>query len=150
MTADSHTPDQLSSAERTLYIGESTPIRISAGHRLLHHDGKCSQPHGHNYAISVSITGRLSDTGWVVDKGDVTDVIDRWDHKFLLEAGDPLIDAFDQSGDGDAVIVLDDPPTAEIMSVYLESSLKAELPDRITDISVRVRETSQLCATGHH
>lgn len=62
--------------ERTLSIGHGRPIRISAGHRLLHHDGKCSRPHGHNYEIGVEITGTLGDEGWVVDKGTVTDIID--------------------------------------------------------------------------
>lgn len=139
------TPPQVDSQERTLEIGTERPIRISSGHRLLHHDGKCRRPHGHNYEIAVEITGSLTD-GWVVDKSDVTSVIHEWDHRFLLESGDPLIDAFEQSGDGDAVVVLDHPPTAEVMGVYLESRLYEELPDTVSDVSVRVRETSELCA----
>lgn len=138
-------PPRVGSQERTLEIGTERPIRISSGHRLLHHDGKCSRPHGHNYAISVEITGTLTD-GWVVDKGDVTSIIREWDHRFLLESGDPLIDAFEQSGDGDAVVVLDHPPTAEVMGAYLESRLYETLPDTVSDVSVRVRETSELCA----
>jgi len=77
------------SGERTLFIGRDNPIRISTGHRLLHHDGKCSRPHGHNYEISVEVTGSLTQDGWVVDKGDITSVIDDWDHRFLLEKDDP-------------------------------------------------------------
>lgn len=132
--------------ERTLTVGGDNPIRISSGHRLLHHDGKCSRPHGHNYEITVSITGELSDEGWVVDKGDITEVISKWDHRFLLEEGDPLVEAFEETGDGDGVVVLEHPPTAEVMAVILERRLLEELPDRVTDVSVRVRETSELCA----
>lgn len=132
--------------ERTLHVGDDRPIRISTGHRIQHHEGKCSRPHGHNYEISVSLTGELTDAGWVVDKGDVTTVIDEWDHRFLLENGDPLIDAFEQSGDGDAVVVLDHPPTAEVMSVILEERLQNELPDTVTDVSVQVAETGELCS----
>jgi len=134
--------------ERLLYVGRDRPIRISAGHRILHHDGKCSRPHGHNYAVSVAITGTLSDDGWVVDKGDITEVLSRWDHRFLVEQGDPLIEAFEASGDGDAVIVLDHPPTAEVMSLTLEQRLREELPDTVTDVSVEVRETGELAAGG--
>ncbi|QZA87753.1 6-pyruvoyl tetrahydropterin synthase family protein [Salinarchaeum sp. IM2453] len=137
----------LSEQERTLYIGEENPIRISSGHRLLHHEGKCSRPHGHNYRISVEISGTLTAAeGWVVDKGDVEDIIDEWDHKFLVEQGDPLIEAFERSDDRNALVVLDCPPTAEAMAVKLEEKLKDRLPDNITTVSVAVRETAELNA----
>jgi len=130
--------------ERTIHVGRDRPIRISSGHRILHHDGKCSRPHGHNYEISVSVTGELTDEGWVADKGDVTDIIDRWDHRFLLEDGDPLIEAFEDAGDGDALVVLDAAPTAEVMAVILEEQLLAELPETVTNVAVDVSETAEL------
>jgi len=83
-----------------------------------------------------------------VDKGDITSVIDEWDHRFLLEAGDPLVDAFEASGDGDAVVVLEHPPTAEVMSVLLEERLIEELPDNVSEVSATVAETSELCAAN--
>ena len=137
-----------SEEDRELVVGGDRPIRISTGHRILHHDGKCSRPHGHNYEITVRIIGQLTDEGWVVDKGEVTDIVEEWDHRFLLEAGDPLVEAFEASGDGGAVVVLDHPPTAEIMSVVLERRLLEALPDTVSDVTVRVRETNELCAGG--
>jgi len=138
----------LTEAERTLHVGRDRPIRISAGHRILHHDGKCSRPHGHNYAISVAVTGTLTEEGWVVDKGDITDVLSDWDHRFLVERGDPLIEAFEASGDGDAVVVLDQPPTAEVMGLALERRLEDALPDTVSDVVVEVGETGELAAGG--
>jgi 6-pyruvoyltetrahydropterin/6-carboxytetrahydropterin synthase len=135
-----------SAGERLLHVGRDRPIRISSGHRIRHHDGKCSRPHGHNYEISVQIRGELTEEGWVVDKGEITSIIDEWDHRFLLEAGDPLIEAFEQSGDGEAVVVLEYPPTAEVMSVVLEQRLLDELPDTVSAVSVEVAETSELCS----
>jgi len=132
--------------ERELRVGEDRPIRISSGHRILHHDGKCSRPHGHNYEITVSVTGELTSEGWVVDKGDITSVISDWDHRFLVEQGDPLIEAFEQSGDEDALVVLNHPPTAEVMAVLLEEKLSDTLPDTVSDVAVSVRETGELCA----
>jgi 6-pyruvoyltetrahydropterin/6-carboxytetrahydropterin synthase len=137
----------INSGKRTLSVGRDRPIRISAGHRILHHDGRCSRPHGHNYRISVEIRGELTGDGWVVDKGKVTTIIDRWDHRFLLEVGDPLIEGFEASGDGDAVVVLDHPPTAEVMGAVLERSLLEALPENVTEVNVEVRETDELCAT---
>ena len=132
---------------QTLTIGEDSPIRISSGHRILHHDGKCSRPHGHNYQITVEVTGELTEEGWVVDKGDVTDVIDAWDHRFIVEEGDPLVDAFEASGDGDALIVIDHPPTAEVMSVLLEQRMYDVFPDTVSNVSVSVSESDELCAS---
>jgi 6-pyruvoyltetrahydropterin/6-carboxytetrahydropterin synthase len=131
--------------ERELVVGGDRPIRISAGHRLMHHDGKCSRPHGHNYEVTVRVTGELTDEGWVVDKGAVTSVIDRWDHRFLVEDGDPLVEAFEESGNGDALVVLDHPPTAEVMAAVLESRLADRLPDTVSAVRVTVRETNELC-----
>jgi 6-pyruvoyltetrahydropterin/6-carboxytetrahydropterin synthase len=134
-------------AERVLRVGRDRPIRISTGHRILHHDGKCSRPHGHNYEIAVEVRGELTEEGWVVDKGDVTSVIDEWDHRFLVEAGDPLVEAFEASGDADALVVIDHPPTAEVMAVLLEERMLERFPDSVSDVSVEVAETGELCAT---
>ncbi|QSG13703.1 6-pyruvoyl-tetrahydropterin synthase [Halapricum desulfuricans] len=133
--------------ERTLVVGRDRPIRISSGHRIQHHDGKCSRPHGHNYEIVVEVTGTLSEEGWIVDKGDITSVISNWDHRFLLEKGDPLIGAFEESGDSDAVVVLEHPPTAEVMSIVLEERMLEAFPENVSDVSVEVSETGELCAT---
>ena len=90
--------------------------------------------------------GTLTEEGWVVDKGDVTAIIDEWDHRFLVERGDPLEAAFEQSGDADALVVLDHPPTAEVMAVVLERRLVERLPENVTDVSVAVAETDELRA----
>lgn len=134
--------------ERTLYVGHDRPIRISAGHRILHHNGKCSRPHGHNYAVTVTVTGTLTEEGWVVDKGDITDVLSNWDHRFIVQQGDPLIEAFEASGDSDAVIILNEPPTAEVMGLVLERRLEAVLPESVSEVTVEVRETDELAAGG--
>lgn len=130
--------------ERVLEVGADRPIRISAGHRLRDHDGKCSRPHGHNYEVSVALRGELTDAGWVADKGAVTSVIEEWDHRFLLEEGDPLVEAFEAAGDGDAVVVLKAPPTAEVMAAVLERRLLARLPGTVSEVSVSVAETGEL------
>ena len=132
--------------KRELVVGGDRPIRISAGHRIMHHEGKCRRPHGHNYEISVRVVGELTEAGWVVDKGDVTDIIDDWDHRFLIEEGDPLVEAFETSGDADALVVLGEPPTAEVMAVILEQRLAERLPDTVSEIDVTVRETGELAA----
>lgn len=133
--------------ERILRVGEDNPIRICTGHRILHHDGACSRPHGHNFKITVEVSGHLTDEGWVVDKGEITDIINEWDHRFILEEGDPLIPAFEEAGDGDALVVISAPPTSEVLSVLLEQRLAEELPDNVTNVKATLRETGELCTT---
>lgn len=92
MSLEQHYPAGLQDyGDQTLNIDQYGSIRISTGHRILHHDGKYSRPQGHNYEITVSITGALTEDGWVVDKGDTITVMDEWDYRFLLKAGNPLI-----------------------------------------------------------
>jgi 6-pyruvoyltetrahydropterin/6-carboxytetrahydropterin synthase len=48
---------------------------ISAGHHLPLHEGKCREPHGHNYVIEVTVEGTQQDsgpaTGMVMDFADL-------------------------------------------------------------------------------
>jgi 6-pyruvoyltetrahydropterin/6-carboxytetrahydropterin synthase len=65
-----------------------------------------------------------------------------------VEKGDPLIEAFETSGDGDDLIILDQPPTAEVMGIVLERRLKETLPETVSNVAVEVRETDELAARG--
>ena len=61
-----------------------------AGHRLVGHEGKCQNLHGHNYVLEVYVTGRQQDEiGRILDfkllKLQVNQWIDEnWDHTFIL------------------------------------------------------------------
>jgi len=98
--------------------------------------------------MKVAVTGEVTEKGWVVDKADITSVISKWDHMFLVERGDPLIEAFEASGDEDALVVLDHPPTAEVMSLVLEQHLLDSLPETVSEVEVEVRETQELSTGG--
>jgi 6-pyruvoyltetrahydropterin/6-carboxytetrahydropterin synthase len=97
--------------------------------------------------VTVEVTGELTEEGWVVDKGDITSIISEWDHKFLLEKEDPLIDAFEQTDEKESVVELDHPPTAEVMAAVLERKMIEQFPETVSDVVVEVRETAELCAT---
>jgi len=141
---DSTIVDLAEAGQRTLKLEQATRFG-SARATESSITGKCSRHTG------TTTDHRRSDRpthrgGWVVDKGDVTDVIDAWDHRFLVES-DPLVDAFEASGDSDALVVLDHPPTAEVMSVLLEQRMLDAFPDTVSDVSVSVSETGELCAS---
>lgn len=87
------------------------------GHRLLNHNGKCRNLHGHNgkAAITVEAEG-LDSLGMVVDFGQLKETVGRWidetlDHKMLLHRDDPVIPELERLGE--PFVRLDVNPTAE-------------------------------------
>lgn len=79
-------------------------IEIDAGHRVVSHDSKCRNVHGHRYKVEASCVGNLhtvgSQEGMVLDfsflKEELVNVVDRLcDHAFILYKEDTeLVKAF--------------------------------------------------------
>ena len=115
-------------------------FEISYGHRLLNHPGKCRHPHGHSAKIEVEVEGWFdSSTGMVMDFGDLKEVVsktlDLLDHKMILQKGDPLIEALDT----EEVVLLDYPPTAEILSLDIARGIGEDLRLLIPYDIIKVR-----------
>lgn len=74
-------------------------FEFDAGHRVLNHESKCANLHGHRYVAEVTVDApTLDGIGRVIDfsclKEIVGDWIDEnWDHNILLHADDPLLRA---------------------------------------------------------
>ncbi len=63
---------------------------FSAAHHLRDYPGKCSQLHGHNYRVEVTVEGeQLDKSGMLADFGALkqacAEVVDRLDHRYLNE-----------------------------------------------------------------
>jgi len=74
-------------------------FEFDAAHRLMNHDGKCFRPHGHRYIFDVTLAGSaINEVGYFIDFKDLDAAIEEgigdWDHRMLLEQGDPIIKAF--------------------------------------------------------
>ena len=131
-------------------------VSFCAGHRLLGHEGKCANFHGHNYVAEFHVCsddGSLDEVGRVVDfaeiKARLKGWIDaHWDHAFLLWEADE---------NGIAAIELTEPrrlflmpanPTAEVMADHL---LRVVCPPAlaglgVTCTKVALWETPDSCA----
>lgn len=76
---------------------------ISAGHRVVGHEGKCRGLHGHNYRIYFEChANKLDHIGRVIDFGIIKSqlcmwVEDNWDHKLILWDQDPLAEILNLS-----------------------------------------------------
>lgn len=101
-------------------------LRFDAGHRVLGHEGKCAQPHGHGYEVEVTAEGfdGLDDLGRVVDfsvlKGRLGAWLDaEWDHGFLIYERDAELLVALSAVKGAKVYVAPWNPTAENIAAFL-------------------------------
>ena len=98
-------------------------LEIDAGHRLLKHEGKCRNYHGHRYIFEITVRAReLDDVGRVIDFSEVKRLVggwldENWDHGMILQQGDPLIPLLQELKLKHAVYVTS--PTAENLTEHL-------------------------------
>ncbi|MFI0435250.1 MAG: 6-pyruvoyl trahydropterin synthase family protein [Parachlamydiaceae bacterium] len=101
-------------------------VHFCSGHRVFKHEGKCANPHGHNYyAHIVAEVDCLDDVGRVIDfsvlKEKIGSWIDlNWDHTFLLFEEDvEMIRALRSISTPKPLFICPFNPTAENMADYL-------------------------------
>jgi 6-pyruvoyltetrahydropterin/6-carboxytetrahydropterin synthase len=113
---------------------------FAAGHALRGYKGKCENPHGHNYRIRLTLTGKdLDHIGLLYDFRDVKQIInatvDRLDHQYLND-----IAPFDKIN-----------PSAENMARYFYEESERLLAEKasagIAVKSVTIWETDTTTAT---
>jgi 6-pyruvoyltetrahydropterin/6-carboxytetrahydropterin synthase len=97
---------------------------ISAGHRVVGHENKCSHLHGHNFRVHFTVTAEsLDDIGRVIDfsiiKAQLCDWLEtHWDHRFLMYEADELLIPLQKIVSED-IVSCPFNPTAENMAQYL-------------------------------
>lgn len=78
-------------------------IEFDMGHCLRAHKGFCYEPHGHRYALNVTVEGELiskgSSTGMIIDFKDLKEMMmlvihDQFDHTFCIEESDKRLKYF--------------------------------------------------------
>lgn len=99
-------------------------LEFDSGHRIPDHQSQCRHLHGHRYAIEITLLGDIIRqtgsplNGMVMDFSDVKalarqNLVDAWDHAFLVWRGDTALLSFLESLPGHKTVVLDMVPTAE-------------------------------------
>lgn len=151
-------------------------LSIDAGHRLMGHEGKCRNYHGHRYDFDITVDGASLDAvGRVIDFGVVKELVggwldEQWDHGMVLERGDALIRALVEASLGlgherklppsfdervaavtaltsPKLYVIDVPPTAENLSRLLfEKATELLAPHGVRVVRVTCWETPNCSA----
>jgi len=99
-------------------------LEFDAGHRIPDHKSQCRNLHGHRYVLEITLEGEVnartgeSDSGMVMDFADIKEIarrelVDAWDHAFLVYHHDLPIVSFLQSLPEHKTVVLDRIPTVE-------------------------------------
>lgn len=117
-----------------------------AGHRVLGHEGKCANLHGHNYRVHFHCSAeKIDEIGRVIDFSVIKSTLcqwleDEWDHKMLIWEKDPLLE--DLLKVDNTVVSLPFNPTAENLGEYmLKIVAPSILPTGFTLSSVDIEET---------
>ena len=84
---------------------------FDSAHQLDWHGGKCKNLHGHTYKLQVTISGKLTKEGVVMDFGDLKKIvnqkiIEKLDHQYLNK--------------------IIENPTAENMVIWIWNQLKGD------------------------
>lgn len=115
-------------------------LEFDAGHRIPNHNSQCKHLHGHRYAIEITLSGEVikaagvSDEGMVMDFSDVKriakeQVVDAWDHAFLVYRGDKMVMDFLATMPNHKTVVLDVIPTVENLALVAFETLAGAYRD---------------------
>ena len=131
-------------------------LEVDAGHRIPDHRSQCRHLHGHRYALEITLSGEVIErngdpaNGMVMDFGDIKtialrEVVELWDHAFLVYAGDKQVRDFLESMTDHKTVVLDVVPTAENLATLafrlLEPHYKHAYGNNLKLVQVRLFET---------
>jgi 6-pyruvoyltetrahydropterin/6-carboxytetrahydropterin synthase len=138
---------------------ERVRLKFSSAH-MATFGGEMEPLHGHNYAVSIEVSGSLTSDAWVVDFGLLKrlgrEICDELDHKFLLQRESTVLEIdegvsnwkvrFGERGfvfpKSDVLALPLDNTTAERLAEYFITRLKAGLAgaSNIAEIAVGVEE----------
>lgn len=116
-------------------------------HALDGYDGKCSNIHGHNFRLYVTVEGDpIADKdspkkGMVIDFGDIKTIVEEaiiqpFDHALVLPSESPFNIGLDSK-----IIVTDYQPTSENLLFDFAKRLEGKLPDNVRLYSLKLYET---------
>lgn len=129
----------------TVVVTATKFMDVEAGHRLVNHESKCRNYHGHHYRFEITCFAMaLDDVGRVIDFSDIKRFVggwldEHWDHAMIVQAGDELIPHFERMGMKHYVLPF--APTAENLAMHVLSVARTVLPPHISIQRVRCWET---------
>ena len=100
-------------------------VCFDAGHRVFDADTtKCEKLHGHHYTAELTFTADMLTNGMVIDFCLIKEKVQKWinenwDHNVILSHRDAKLAKAISQETGQAVFLLNDNATTELMAIYL-------------------------------
>ena len=131
-------------------------LEFDAGHRIPDHRSQCRHLHGHRYVLEVTLAGQVIEkegdpaNGMVMDFSEIKSLakrhlVDRWDHAFLVYAGDAKVVEFLATLPEHKTVILDCIPTAENLAenafVTLDAVYRDTFGNQLRLERIRLYET---------
>lgn len=126
-------------------------FEFDAAHRLLKHEGSCSNIHGHRYKIRVKVGGEQDEMGRVIDFGKLKSVVGMWidqfwDHGLIVQSDDSDLLEF-LAERSLKYYIMPNAPTAENMAKHFFDKIRESLKKHDVELlSVTVWETPSCSA----
>lgn len=125
---------------------------IHCGHRVVGHEGKCKNLHGHSYVFHFTcMSDELDNLGRVIDFSVIKNLLcnwldAHWDHKLILWDQDPWLD--DLRKIDSSIVTIPYNPTAENLAKYLAEVIGPGLlyKHEVKLTEVLIEETSKCSA----
>lgn len=125
-------------------------VEFDSAHRVMNHESKCRNLHGHRYKIEITaMADELDSIGRVIDFSVLKNKIgswidDNWDHTTILNKDDSdTIKSFQTIPKNKPIYLMSGNPTAENMASYLLREICPKLlaGHNVTVTKIRVYET---------
>ncbi|MFH1727748.1 MAG: 6-carboxytetrahydropterin synthase QueD [Pseudomonadota bacterium] len=92
-------------------------FKFDSAHKLINYKGKCENLHGHTYKLKVTVTGKVLDSGMIMDFNELSSIVN-----------EAVISKLDHNYLNDVV----SNPTAENISKWIFLKISEVLPEAIT------------------
>ena len=130
-------------------ISVTRKLEFDAAHRILNHESKCKNLHGHRYSLEASFCAdNLDDLGRVIDFGVIKEVLGAWidehlDHNTILSIKDKSLGEQIEKQTGQKIYYLNENPTAENIALHLLNEIcpKIFANHKVKCVAIRLYET---------
>lgn len=130
-------------------------IEFDAAHRVMEHESKCRNLHGHRYAVEITCTGELDKLGRIVDFSAIKERVGGWidrelDHGTLLNLRDCDLIELCVANEWKHYVFAENPTAENIAEQLFHIATQLLEPLAIKVTRVRVYETPNCWADHTH